>query len=167
MPNGKWMNVHGFIGPSRVLGVLFLLIAMANAGLAIWFYVSTASFVRHAVCTKGTVVRMMRNGGKGGSNAVIEFTDSTGTTHQMTNSWSSDPPAYVVGQTVNVFYDPANPNKVKIDGFVELWLTALIFTILTIPAAVVALLFLLLIPFTIRRVWPNSRTVQPPPIPHL
>jgi len=159
------VNAHGFIVPSRVIGVLFLLIALVNGGLAIWFYISTTRFVRHAVRTTGTVVRVVNGGGNGGAYPVIDFTDSAGTTHQTTSWWSSDPPAYLVGQTVNVFYDPANPSKARIDGFAELWLIATIFAILTVPPAVGALIFLWVIPFTIRRVWPKPRAVVPPPIP--
>jgi hypothetical protein len=47
---------------------------------------------------------------------------------------ASYPPAYQVGEQVNVRYDPLNPNTAQIDSFFERW----IFPITIIPAMILA-----------------------------
>lgn len=52
---------------------------------------------------------------------VVEFT-ANGQTYTFESSNASSPPAYQVGETVNVRYDPADPNTAQIDKLTERWL---------------------------------------------
>ena len=38
------------------------------------------------------------------------------------SSFNSNPPMYVVGDKVPMYYDPANPNRVRVDNAMESWL---------------------------------------------
>jgi hypothetical protein len=91
--------------------------------------------------TTGTVVRLEEsNSSEGGCcvySPVIEFS-ANGQTHSFEGGNASDPPAYDVGEVVNVIYDPADPATAQINKWTERWL----FPILIIPAMIVTALIL-------------------------
>lgn len=53
----------------------------------------------------------------------VEFVIPNGQTINFQSEVGSQPPAYNVGQTVQVVYQMANPNKAEIDSVMELWFT--------------------------------------------
>jgi hypothetical protein len=48
--------------------------------------------------------------------SVVSFESLDGKSESYTTTFSSNPPAYDVGETVTVFYSPENPEKAVIDG---------------------------------------------------
>ena len=66
---------------------------------------------------------------------VVEF-QVGGQTYTFESDNASDPPAYRVGQQVDVRYDPADPQTAQIDNLFERWL----FPVLIIPAMLFAAL---------------------------
>ena len=75
------------------------------------------------IVTTGTVTRMEESTTNGSStySPVVEFT-ANGQTYTFESNNSSYPPEYEVGETVNVRYDPADPNTAQIDKYTERWL---------------------------------------------
>jgi len=63
---------------------------------------------------------------------------------------ASDPPAYKVGQEVNVIYHPSDPNTAQINKWSERWL----FPIIIIPTMIFTALILNF--FLIRSFWRND-----------
>lgn len=68
---------------------------------------------------------------------VIDFSVN-GQVYTFEGDNASYPPAYEVGEQVNVRYDPTNPNTVQIDSFFERW----IFPIIIIPSIILAAVIL-------------------------
>jgi hypothetical protein len=85
--------------------------------------------------TTGTVVRLEESdSGEGGCcvySPVVEFTIN-GQTHSFESDNASDPPAYQVGEVVDVIYDPSDPDTAQINKWSERWL----FPIIIIPAMI-------------------------------
>jgi len=52
---------------------------------------------------------------------VFSFETAGGRTYTITSRSSSNPPAFEVGEAVNVLYDPADPDGARIDSFWQLW----------------------------------------------
>ena len=50
--------MHGFIVPTRVIGVLILLSGVLPCVAGIWLYTKTSSFLEIATPTQGTVVEL-------------------------------------------------------------------------------------------------------------
>jgi hypothetical protein len=157
------MNAQGFILPSRIVGLLFLLPALVTAGLTVWFYTSSSTFLRNAVSVPGVITEMRPSSGGNGTtyNSVFEFSGADGTKRQSVTSWSSNPPAYAVGDKVQVLYSPTAPSDVRLRSFMGLWFGAVLCAALTIVPIVIACVFIWLVPFTIRRVWPASPFAAP------
>lgn len=65
------------------------------------------------VSTTGRVVKVITDEGSRKNRvtyrAVVEYADSEGVTHQMTNKAGDEPP--YVGEVVQVSYDPADPTR--------------------------------------------------------
>jgi hypothetical protein len=80
---------------------------------------------------------------------VIEF-EANDQTYTFEGDNASDPPAYDVGEEVNVIYDPKDPNTAQINKWTERWL----FPIIIIP--VMFLTALILNFFMIRAFWRND-----------
>jgi hypothetical protein len=157
------MDARGFILPSRIVGLLFLLPALVSAGLAVWYYTSTSTFLRNAVSVPGVVTDVKPSSGSEGTTyySVFEFNVADGTKRQSVTSWSSNPPAHAVGQSVEVLYSPTDPSDVRLRSFMGLWFGAVFCAATTIMPLIMAGAFIWLVPFTIRRVWPASSTAAP------
>jgi hypothetical protein len=89
--------------------------------------------------TTGTVVEMdestTSDGGCCVYSPVVEF-NVNGQTYTFEGSNASYPPAYRVGEVVNVRYDPAAPNTAQIDSYFERWA----FPVCIIPSMTLAAL---------------------------
>ena len=87
------------------------------------------------VTTTGTVIQMEESSSSEGGccvySPVVEFTVN-GQTYSFDGGNASDPPAYRVGEVVEVIYDPSDPGTAQINKWTERWL----FPILIIPAMI-------------------------------
>jgi len=99
-------------------------LALLVGAIAWWF--NTRNFIARAAKASGTVVELVEvrdsDGGSSTYKPVVNFTATNGTTISFASSYSSRPPAYSVGETVEVLYAPDDPNDARIDGFGSLWL---------------------------------------------
>jgi len=154
------MNAHGFILPARIIGIIIILTSVLPlGGIGGWFFFDTRNFLQFATQTTGTVVDLQSSRDSEGDTMytpVFEYQDGTGTTHKIISSWSSNPPSHLEGDAVDVLYDPANPSDARLDGYLSLWLGPIICGVLALFLLLFAMLFLWLVPFTIRRVWPSE-----------
>lgn len=107
---------------------IFLAIGLGLlAGAAFWA-VKTRSFVAQAEVAPGTVVALNRTT-SGDSNAyypVVDFVTPQGRRVEIHSSYGSSPPAYSVGEKVEVLYLPDRPEEAKIRGILSLWGGAII-----------------------------------------
>lgn len=111
------------------IGLLFLAVGAFTAWRAFTFTDSSAK-------AAGTVVelRLSRSGSSSSGHApVVRFTTNEGRTVEFVSSVSSKPPAYKIGEEVEVLYDPKDPWHAEIDSFVSLWLLP---SILFLPGGV-------------------------------
>ena len=132
-------------GANRLqIGCLTIFFNLFFAGFCLWgVYAGYTSWTlqNEGITTTGTVVRLEESSsGESGCCAyspVIEF-NVNGQTHSFEGGNASDPPAYEVGEVVNVIYAPSDPNTAQIDKWSERWL----FPIIIIPAMVFAAMLL-------------------------
>lgn len=150
------MNVHGFILPSRIIGLVCLLLAFAMGAIGAWLYARTSGFIAEAVSVEGTVVEVRPTQGSDGTSyhTVFEYEDADGRTHRKVTSWSSNPPAYAVGETVEVLYRPTDPADGRIRSFLSLWFIPAVVGGMALCPLIGGLFWIWLVPFIIRRVWP-------------
>lgn len=120
------------IGCWIIFGNLFL------AGFCLWgVYAAYTSWIlqNKGIMTTGNVVRLEEsNSSEGGCcvySPVVEF-NANGQTYSFEGDTASDPPAYDVGEMVNVIYDPSDPDTAQINKWSERWL----FPIIIIPAMI-------------------------------
>lgn len=151
------MRSRDFIFLSRMLGLVALLAALVPGSIGIWFYARTSSFLARTVTAEGTVVELLPQEGTDGTmyQTVFEYRDASGIVHRQTPAWSSNPPAYAIGQAVEVVYDPNDPANGKINSFWNLWLGAFVCGVIAVFPLAIGLFFIWLVPFVIRRLWPK------------
>lgn len=105
------------------IGALLLFIA-----LVLWN--KTRSFVAHAATTQGTVIELIEVRDKDDNSStfkpVVKFSAPGGEEVTFQSSYSSRPPAYNVGETVDVLYTPRDVHDARIKGFGSLWAGVLI-----------------------------------------
>jgi hypothetical protein len=101
------------------MSVIFAALGTIFAATALAIAVSSWSFASGAVRTEGTV-------SSGGRRAVVRY-EVDGRVYQVKSSISFSPPAYSVGEKVQVLYLPDNPAVARIDSFVDRWLFPVIF----------------------------------------
>ena len=128
-------------GASRLqIGCWTIFFNLFFAGFCLWgVYAAYTGWQlqTNGVTTPGTVVRLNeQSDAEGGCCTYVPVVDFevNDQVYTFEGDNASDPPAYQVGEQVNVRYDPLNPNTAQIDSFFERW----IFPILIIPAMILA-----------------------------
>lgn len=164
------MNAHGFIPAARVIGGLILLVALIPFSIAVYAFFSTRAFLARAVHCQGSVVELRSFQGEHGTmyTPIYTYKDSAGVERRESVGYSSNPPGYAVGDPISLLYDPQNPQEVCGDSFWALWIGPLIGVFIAVPIFVTALVFLVLIPYTIRKAFPKPSPgpfSTPPPLP--
>lgn len=96
-----------------------------------WFsYHETSAFVKAASKAEGTVVDLvavdaMRDHRRSTASRVykptVHFINNQGQKVTFTSSLGSNPPSYTKGQTLEVLYDPAEPQQARINELFSLW----------------------------------------------
>ncbi len=112
-----------------IIGIVFSLVGMLLAVIAIFLFVRTRIFLRTAQEVKGTVIRMVyhhSSEGGGGYSPVYQFRTLEGQTIEAGDSMSSNPPMFREGQVIDVLYDPANPQKARIKKWMSLYFVSVL-----------------------------------------
>ena len=148
---------------SRIIGILFILFSILPLGICAYCYMSTNNFLDKAERTHGTVLEVVeRKTGDGTTYyPVYSFVDVYGTRHKIYSKTGSYPPSYKVGDSIPIFYDPENPENIKRDSFVSLWMGSVIAGALGLIPFLIGVLFLLIIPIIINRVFPETGVKGP------
>jgi len=121
------------------LGVLLLLIA----GL---LYLGEASFLRRAERATGTVVVLYRSIGDEGGNSycpVFQFTAADGEVVTYRGNVCASPPAYKVGDRVELFYDPGNVEHVQMNNFWSKYVGVFVLGVIGAPFTLLGLISLI------------------------
>lgn len=64
-----------------------------------------------------------------GGRPEVTYVDSQGVSHVVEGAVSSRPPAYDIGERVDVLYDPEDPSDAQIDSFLERYFATTILSI--------------------------------------
>lgn len=102
--------------PLRYVLFLFLLIGIGFISAAIYFFISNRIFIASATKVTGRVINLQSNS-KGGKAPVIEYSDTNEKTHFYYHNVYTTPSAYDLGESVEIYFDPANPTEVSLGGF--------------------------------------------------
>lgn len=97
---------------------IFLGIGLLMVVIAVMICYNVKTFNASAVKTSGTVVDMIARG-KRSYAPVVTYFDDAGVKHRYISSVSSNPPGYEIGERVDIYYDPKNPDDAKIAGWME------------------------------------------------
>lgn len=102
-------------------------------GIAVVLYFRTRRFIEGASRVPAVVVAHEEERAKGPNDRwtnfyypIIEFRDLKGVQRRITSSIGSSAKPYRDGAAVTVLYDPADPEKIKMESFRELWLMPLV-----------------------------------------
>ncbi|QHT67515.1 DUF3592 domain-containing protein [Rhodocytophaga rosea] len=114
---------------TQVFGSIFTLVGLVLLTVCVISYYNEQQFLNKAISSSGIVTQLGESRSSKGSSTyypIVEFTDQTGKKTIFSSSYSSSPPAYEVGETVEVLYEPGKPSQAEIKGFFSQWLAALI-----------------------------------------
>lgn len=113
----------------RLIGGIFALVGAVMLTISAFLYFNEQQFLGRAHTTSGVVIEMGESRSSKGSSTyypIVEFADNTGKVTRFSSSYSSNPPAYEVGETVEVLYEPGKPAQAEIKGFFSQWLGVII-----------------------------------------
>ncbi|MFN8346278.1 MAG: DUF3592 domain-containing protein [Spirosomataceae bacterium] len=116
--------------PEFYIGIIFTVVGLALLGGALYAYQSQKKFLSQAYASTGTVTALeysrSRKGG-GTYYPIVEFRTPDGQSYTFRSEMGSKPPAYDVGEQVEVRYNPKDPFDAKLTGFWSLWGLSVLF----------------------------------------
>ena len=114
----------------RILGWIGLSIGVVVLAGGALSYLETRRFLDRAERAEGAVIRVdeVPDSGDGGTSyrPVVVFRTRSGAEVEFASGTASNPPSHAVGDAVGVYYEPAAPDRARIDGFLPLWSFTLI-----------------------------------------
>jgi hypothetical protein len=125
---------HGMLALLRTLftigRTIFLavgLLLLAAGAFVLW---DSWNWLDNSVEAQGSVIEMVRirdrDSGSVSYAPLVNFRTADGRTVEFQSAVSSNPPAYTVGETVRVLYDPDRPASAAVAGMFSIWGTAII-----------------------------------------
>ena len=126
------------------MGLIAGLFAFGLLGGAVWAYFSQQRKMEGRVAAVGTVVELASQVTDNGHIIcpVVEFAAPSGEKIRFTSDFGSLPARHQVGQSVNLRYDPTDPQKAEIDSAMSLWLVPLILVFMGVIACCLTVAFL-------------------------
>ena len=109
------------------LGIVFSIVGGLLALIGVFLFIRTRIFIGKAQEVKGTVMQMVysrsssSSGSGGGYAPVYQFKTLDGQSIVIQDSLSSNPPRFQVGQEIDVLYEPGNPQKARINKWMNLY----------------------------------------------
>ena len=130
----------------QFMGLCFGISALGLFGGAVWAYLKQQRTMGSRVAATGTVVELTAQATQRSSIfcPVVEFTVPSGEKIRFTSDFGSRPAGYKIGQSVNVRYDAADPQKAEIESTMSRWLVPLILVFMGIVACCLAVAFLVI-----------------------
>jgi len=123
------------------IGGIFFIFGLIFLSVSFFVYSKTNSFLTTAVETQGRVVDLLRY--ENGYKPLVIFTDQMGREIEYVPNFSSNPPAYDIGEEVAVFYNPQTPQHAMLGGLV-LYLLPVIFGIVGGVFAILGGIFIII-----------------------
>ena len=107
-----------------------------------------------ATKTTGRVINLQSNR-KGSKAPIIEYSDATGHAHFYYHNVYSKPSAYDLGESVEIYFNPANPEDATMGGI----------SAVTVIFGFLGFVFTLVSVVCIKVFWNQAAMVMPPVMP--
>jgi hypothetical protein len=107
-----------------IAGAVFGLAGLGMLAGAGFMTGNTLKFRAKGVPAEGVVVDLIEKRDSDGSSTYspeVEFQTPDGESHTYVSGTSSNPPSWDRGEKVTLRYDPGNPERVRLDGFMDNW----------------------------------------------
>jgi len=147
------MNFFTKIG-LKSRGIPFLLIGGLLLWLSLSAYIKNQAFLKIANSSTAKVINFAKINAQNGVTyaPVFEFRDKQERLHQVQSHTSSSYPLYEINQSIDILFDPQNPNEAKIDKPFEIWGAFLIMSLVGVLFfSVGVILFVLKIEYNMSR----------------
>ena len=108
----------------KIGGWGFIAVAVITLTISFFVYRHVHGFVQSASRAQATITKLTERRDHDSDIVyypVFTFKDSKGQTHEIDSSSGQYPPAYKVGDTVTVLYQPEQPENAKLDSFFDIW----------------------------------------------
>ena len=113
----------------KLLSVSKYLLALIGFSLlveAYFDYKSKSSFLSEAIKTEGKVVDHVKAQSGNSDNSytyrpVVHFMNQNGHIIKFVSPLGSNPPNYSIGEKVEIFYHPTEPQNAMINSFISIW----------------------------------------------
>ncbi|MEN8250837.1 MAG: DUF3592 domain-containing protein [Bacteroidota bacterium] len=108
----------------KLLPYIFFTLSLVLWGIAVWLFVNKNEQIENSELTTAVVVKFIVSDG-GGFAPILEY-EINGELHRYTSTLYSNPPAYELKETIEIYVNKDDPNDVMINSFVSKWLVILI-----------------------------------------
>jgi hypothetical protein len=102
----------------KIVASVFLVTGILMLFIAVFIFMKNEEFISRGITGRAVVI-------SNPAKPVFEY-EYQGVTHQYQTNTESNPPSYAIGEEVDIFIDPDNPDNILVDTFLDRWLAILI-----------------------------------------
>ena len=118
----------------RFLSIMFAGLGIIMLAIGAFLLIREKAFLSNDLSATATVTSLASGLDSSGNPVkcpVVNFTAANGqAVYYDASDFCANPPRYQIGQTIQVLYDPQNPNNVQFSGFVGEFGEGILFTFL-------------------------------------
>ena len=104
-------------------GGFFMALGLALSGMAGWLWQQDQRFMTHAMHAEGVVSALLVQRAETGTRSAPEVTFRTaqGRDIRFVDGVGTSRPTWRLGDHAGVWYDPAQPDRARLEGFLDRW----------------------------------------------
>src|SRR4051794_40986733 len=113
----------------KLFAAIFAGVGLVMLSISGYLFYQEKQFLQHAQVGNGIVTALQQSTSSKGSVTyypVVVYRTSNGKEMEFSSSFSSNPPSYEIGEKVEVYYEPNQPQSAEIKGFFTQWFVVLI-----------------------------------------
>ncbi|MFC0179041.1 DUF3592 domain-containing protein [Thorsellia kenyensis] len=142
------------IKTNKLLRYIFLILGIALLIGLIFSVLHVSNQINTYNKTSGVVVSLKEETSNNHSSSqknslvyfpVVKYKDNQDKEHLLIESTGSNPPAFYVGEYVEVLYDPLSPDKAEINTFLTLWFGTIILAVFTVVSLIIGIVLFILL----------------------
>jgi Protein of unknown function (DUF3592) len=107
----------------KIIPFMLMSCGLFLTALGVFYFIKTTEFKKKAIPTSGRIIDLATRATKAGYAPIIQFQNQKGNQFTYTSYDFRKAGFYKKGDSIDILYDPENPNKVMLNNYFSIWIS--------------------------------------------